>query len=254
MTANKRSRPRPKKRQSRHPSTRDLAGAEQAFGDSPPAEPPIPSLRFSPYAWSKLLFLRDLGETEVGGFGISSADDLFLIEDFVLVGQTCTWASVSFDDEAVADFYDEQVDWGRHPEQFSRCWIHTHPGDSAQPSGKDEDTFARVFGDATWSVMFILARGGETYARLKFGCGPGAQIEVPVAIAWEVPFAGAEQTTWEREYAQCVAPAPTQRERETREHCQDLYELEPVAEGVADWDLFAAEDFEDPERSLDGEF
>ena len=30
-----------------------------------------PILRFSPTAWAKLLFLRDYGPTEVGGFGIA---------------------------------------------------------------------------------------------------------------------------------------------------------------------------------------
>ena len=29
-----------------------------------------PTLWFSPTAWAKLLYLRDLGDTEVGGFGI----------------------------------------------------------------------------------------------------------------------------------------------------------------------------------------
>ncbi len=33
-----------------------------------------PTLRLSPTAWAKLLFLRDLGETEVGGFGIAAAE------------------------------------------------------------------------------------------------------------------------------------------------------------------------------------
>ena len=40
-----------------------------------------PTLRFLPSAWAKLLFLRDYGDTEVGGFGITAADDLLLIED-----------------------------------------------------------------------------------------------------------------------------------------------------------------------------
>ena len=35
-----------------------------------------PSLRFTPTAWAKLLFLRDYGETEVGAFGIAAIDDL----------------------------------------------------------------------------------------------------------------------------------------------------------------------------------
>ena len=193
---------------------RDLAGAaENPVNWTRPNrwewrsdKPSVPTLGFSPYAWSKLLFLRDLGETEVGGFGISTPEDLFLIEDFRLVKQDCTWASVKFEDEAVADFFEDQVELGRQPEQFARCWIHTHPGDSADPSGTDEETFGRVFGNSSWAVMFILARGGEAYARLKFGCGPGAELLVPVGIDWNVPFAGANHELWQEEYSRCVQP------------------------------------------------
>lgn len=170
----------------------------------------VPTLRFTPYAWTKLLFLRDLGDTEVGGFGISSNEDIFLLEDFRLIKQHATAVTVKFDDEAVADFFDEQIDAGRQPERCGRCWIHTHPGDSAEPSGTDEETFARAFGDSSWALMFILARGGATYARLKFGCGPGAELLVPVEIAWDVPFAGTDHDAWEEEYDQCVYPvSPT---------------------------------------------
>ena len=164
----------------------------------------VPTLRFTPYAWSKLLFLRDLGQTEVGGFGISSEYDLFLIEDVWLIQQNCTAITVAFEDEAVADYFDDQIDQGRQPEHCGRCWIHTHPGNSAEPSCTDEETFARVFDSATWSVMFILAKGGETYARLKFGCGPAAELLVPVAIAWDVPFAGSDHDAWDQEYEHCV--------------------------------------------------
>ena len=79
-----------------------------------------PALRFSPTAWAKLLFLRDLGDTEVGGFGISAADDLLYVEDIELVRQVCTGVSVAFDDQAVADFFDRQVDQGRRPEMCGR--------------------------------------------------------------------------------------------------------------------------------------
>ena len=74
--------------------------------------PRRPTLRFTPLAWAKLLFLRDLGETEVGGFGISSENDLLLIEDIQMVRQRCTSVTVQFEDAAVADFFDEQVDRG----------------------------------------------------------------------------------------------------------------------------------------------
>ena len=76
---------------------------------------PTPVLRFSPTAWAKLTFLRDYGETEVGGFGVAAHDDLLLVEDIQLVKQTCSWAHVAFDDESVADFFDVQVDDDGYP-------------------------------------------------------------------------------------------------------------------------------------------
>ena len=103
-------------------------------------QPTEPVLRFLPTAWAKLLYFRDRGDTEIGGFGITKADDLLYVEDFVTVKQEVTGASISFDDEAVADFFDSQVDAGRKPEQFARVWLHTHPGNSAQPSSVDEES------------------------------------------------------------------------------------------------------------------
>ncbi|MEX0865718.1 MAG: hypothetical protein WD030_00065 [Pirellulales bacterium] len=67
--------------------------------------------------------MRDYGTTEVGGFGISSPDDLLLVQDVQLVKQVCSWASVKFDDNSVADFFDEQVDLGGQPEQFGRVML-----------------------------------------------------------------------------------------------------------------------------------
>src|SRR3954470_773748 len=66
-------------------------------------------LRFSPTAWAKLLFLRDMGDTEIGGFGISAQDDLLFVDDVQLVEQTCNWVHVEFDDASVANFFDDQV-------------------------------------------------------------------------------------------------------------------------------------------------
>ena len=62
-----------------------------------------PTLRFSPTAWAKLLYIRDYGETEVGVFGISAADDLLLVEELRLVQQDTTFSHVAFDDTSVAD-------------------------------------------------------------------------------------------------------------------------------------------------------
>jgi proteasome lid subunit RPN8/RPN11 len=157
-------------------------------------------LRFTPTAWAKLLFLRDLGETEIGGFGISAKDDLLLVEDIVLVKQTCTCVHVEFDDEAVAEFFEQQVAAGRRPEEFARIWIHTHPGRSPDPSGTDEATFARVFGRSDWAVMFIIARGGQTYARLRYNAGPGMDANLPVEIEYGCTFGGTDADRWLTEY------------------------------------------------------
>ncbi len=157
-------------------------------------------LRFSPTAWAKLLYFRDRGQTEIGGFGISETDDLLFVNDFLTVKQEVTMASVSFDDNAVADFFEDQVDEGRKPEQFARIWLHSHPGDSPQPSATDEETFRRVFGKCQWAVMFIVAKGGKNYARLRFSVGPGGQIVIPVEVDYSRPFGPSDQDTWAAEY------------------------------------------------------
>ena len=117
-----------------------------------------------------------------------------------MVQQSCSYTTVQFDDDSVADFFDQQVDHGLRPEQFGRIWIHTHPGDSASPSGTDEDTFSRVFGSSDWAVMFILACGGETYTRLRFNVGPQADLELPVGVDFTIPFAGTDADQWNDDY------------------------------------------------------
>lgn len=161
-------------------------------------------LRFSPYAWAKLLFLRDVGPTEVGGFGICSSDDLLLVEDVELVEQDCTAVSVEFDDDSVADFFDRQVDAGRRPEQFARVWLHTHPGSSPAPSVVDEETFERCFGGVDWAIMFILAEGGNHYARARFNVGPGCDRRLRCRQQYDAVFPGSDPNAWLAEYEASV--------------------------------------------------
>ena len=134
------------------------------------------------------MFLRDIGTTEVGGFGISTAKDLLLIQDFILIPQVCSAVTVSFADDAVAEFFDHQIDLGRQPQEFARIWIHTHPGNCARPSSVDEETFSRVFGRSDWAVMAIVACGGETYARMQFHAGPGGSLQLPIDVDYAAPF------------------------------------------------------------------
>ena len=159
-----------------------------------------PVLRFTPYAWSKLHWFCHHGETEIGGFGITDPDELLLIRDFVTVSQSASPVSVRFDDSAVADFFDEQVDADMVPEQFGRIWLHTHPGGSPRPSDTDEQTFDRVFGNCHWAVMFILARGGKTYARQRFNVGPQGQTRLRVRVDYDARFEASDHFSWEHEY------------------------------------------------------
>lgn len=159
------------------------------------------TLRFNPTAWAKLLYFRDKSDNEVGGFGITKPDDLLSVIDFVTVKQEVTAVSVKFDDEAVADYFENQVDLGRKPEQFARIWLHSHPGDSPSPSVTDDETFARVFGSCQWAIMFILAQDNKTYAKLSFSVGPGGQVLIPAEIDYSQDFGPSDQENWDREYA-----------------------------------------------------
>jgi proteasome lid subunit RPN8/RPN11 len=139
-------------------------------------------LRFAPRAWLKLAWLCQKADTEVGGFGVTADGDPLYITEFHTIKQECSSVSVEFDDVALADFMEDQVDRGLTPDRFLRLWIHTHPDIGANPSGTDEATFEKKFGDCSHAVMFILAKGGETYARLRVdGFG---ETTIPVEVDW----------------------------------------------------------------------
>ena len=159
-----------------------------------------PILRFSPTAWAKLLYFRDKTDNEIGGFAVTEPDDLLFVKEFITVKQEVTAVSVKFDDAAVADFFDDQVDLSRKPEQFARTWLHTHPGDCPEPSIIDEETFARVFGNCQWAVMFVLAQDNRTHARLGFNVGPCSQLLIPVEVDYCQDFGPSDKKAWDAEY------------------------------------------------------
>jgi hypothetical protein len=148
--------------------------------------------------------MRDKTDNEVGGFAVTLHDDLLFVTDVVLVKQKVTVASVEFDDTSVADFFDDHVEKGLKPEQFARIWLHTHPGHSPSPSITDVETFQRVFGRCDWSVMFILAQNGSSYARLHFKAGPGGDMQLPVSIDYSCPFDASDFKSWAQEYQNLV--------------------------------------------------
>ena len=201
-----------------------------------------PTLRFTPYTWAKLLYLRDHGPTEVGGFAITEPDDPMFVQDVRIVKQQCSAVTVAFDDEAVADFFDEQVDQGRQPANFGRIWLHTHPGHSARPSGTDEETFARCFGRADWALMFILASGGQTHAQLRFNVGPGCAVPVPVDVAFECSFPAADYAAWEQEYDQNVQSAEAYHAGDWMQHDEQLLGSPTEFSWLDAWEQYVTDD------------
>jgi len=131
-------------------------------------------------------------------------DDLLFVQDFVTVRQKVTCVSISLDDNAVADFFEDQVALGRKPEQFARIWVHTHPSGIPGPSSTDEETFQRVFGACQWAVMVILCQDSHSYARLSFNVGPGGQVLIPVEVDYRYPFGPSDHPAWQDEYKQKV--------------------------------------------------
>ena len=192
-------------------------------------EPTTPALRFSPTAWAKLLFFRDRGHTEISGFGITEPEGLLYVKDFVTIKQDTTIVTISLDDEAIANFFEDQVDMGRKPEQFFRIWCHTHPGESPIPSGTDEETFQRVFGLCDWVVMFVIAQEGKTYARLRFNVGPGGQVLIPVEVDYSRSFERSNQDNWEAEYQKNIRAVSWTHGLEKDKEVVTEYDLENYA-------------------------
>jgi hypothetical protein len=171
----------------------------------------------SPLAWLKLSLFLHGGDTEIGGFGVSSSANPLYIEQFVTVKQKVSAVTVAFDDAAVADYFDDCIDQGLPPQRFGRIWVHTHPASSPEPSSVDEETFDRVFGSCDWSIMLIVSRTHATYARLSFSAGPGGAVLLPVEVDWAAwPQFLLEQgaqlsntvESWMDEYGSNIFPMP----------------------------------------------
>jgi hypothetical protein len=57
--------------------------------------------------------------------------------------------------------------------------------------------------------MFIVARSGDTYARLRFNTGPGGEIELSTTIDYEAEFLASDRGAWEQEFSKSVHDTST---------------------------------------------
>ena len=164
--------------------------------------PEKPKLVFANEAWHKLRYICRKAPTEIAGFGVSSVEDLLSVKEFHLLNQEASVAYVEIDDDAMAEFIDEQyAKFGRQPVETGRIWIHTHPSGSASPSGTDWRTFNKTFADCDWSVMMILSKSDDVTCHMQMRVGGMVsqfKIEVenedyhyPVSVTnvWDAEFA-----------------------------------------------------------------
>lgn len=168
------------------------------------------SLRFTPYAWAKLRYIQFLGKTEVSFMAITTPSDPTLVVDVRMPKQVNGWATTEFVETGLADFFELMVDEGRHPANFGRIWCHTHPGESADPSTTDCDTFAREFSTPNWAMMFIVGTTGKTTCRLKYrmrddlesALGSHHEVDLASQVDWSESGAwnDAERAVWKAEY------------------------------------------------------
>jgi hypothetical protein len=165
---------------------------------------PSAALRFSPYAWAKMLYMRDIGTTEVAGCIITRPNDLLAAIDFLLVKSTCSPGSFELDDDDLSNLWMDLGEAGWPIECFSRILGHTHPGMHPDPSGEDESTFQRCWGDTSWAVMFILADGGKCYAGLQYNKPPRHRAIIPVRVDYGLDFPSCDKKAWKEEYDRCI--------------------------------------------------
>lgn len=125
-----------------------------------------PTITISTLAYAKIQHMLK-ESTEIGAFGLSRQDSPLHIVDLGFPHQTVSGGSVDFDDDKIAQYVDEMYLQGWEPCESCRIWIHTHPQGVNKPSGTDEATFAKIFGNYDWAVMLIFPKKSQPYARLQ---------------------------------------------------------------------------------------
>jgi len=161
-------------------------------------------LRFSAFAYAKLIFWRDCGQTEIGCYGLTETDDPLLITDLRMIKQVCTSISVDFDKDDSIAFVEEMADKNIPLWSCQSVFIHSHPGDSPCPSQADEENFRDNFSIANCSIFYIIARSGKDYARMRFNVPPGMDVDIKTRIDYSVPFKASNHEAWEKEYDEKV--------------------------------------------------
>ncbi len=127
----------------------------------------------------KMQFWLEQADGEFAGFGFcGNVQKPLRITDFILLDQRTGGAHADLDDMAVGLYYNDMAEMGLEPVQYGRIWFHTHPFGLTQPSpsGGDDHTFERAFGDCNWAVMLVFSNNAMVpYAEIQ---APGSTPEL----------------------------------------------------------------------------
>lgn len=162
------------------------------------------AVTITPYAWQKLRYMRDKSSNEIGFFAITDKDNPLAIVDIFALKQEVSVASVEFDGEDIIRFYLKCDEKGWIPAQYTRIWVHTHPGNSATPSGVDEDTFTKVWGNSDWAVMIVVGRDDTTTVKLRYNVGIPADFPLKLRLDYTRPFPASDMAAWDQEFTENV--------------------------------------------------
>lgn len=162
-------------------------------------------IRFTPYAYSKLIWMRDRGNTEVAGYCVTETKDPLLITDFCLIKQKCTAVTFDLDPNDIVDYMERMMDRGLPPWACVNILAHSHPGNSPNPSGVDEDNFKKAFSHPDWAIMLIIAQDDSMYCRLRLNVGPGVEKLLKVEVDFNQDFPASNHFEWDKEYKDKVS-------------------------------------------------
>jgi hypothetical protein len=169
------------------------------------------TLTFSAPAWAKIQFLcHHHADTEVAFLLIPTAGNPLYIQDVYVPEQEVTAVTYELAPEALGDYaLDMRARFPNGDVPVSgNLRGHTHPGNSPTPSTTDERDFDTSFGKG-WGVMFILARGGKTYARLRTKEPVIVDLKLEVAVdwaGWAAEPAAMDVAAWWKQFEGRVRP------------------------------------------------
>ena len=176
---------------------------------------PMSKLFFTPYAWAKLVHMRDKIACEVSGMGITPKLPN-LVEDVYFPKQEVQSAYVDIDEDGFAEMVDELASKGLRPDQFMRIWIHTHPsGMGPNPSGRDNQCMDEAFSSPDWAIMMIVAKDGKTFAQMRVNKPFRIESLLDVMIDYKAEFPGSNITAWDAEYNKNVTQYTHQSSQQT---------------------------------------